>query len=532
MNTSLNRHLVAVLLPIVVSACAHRQGNTTAALPRAPVAPQTTSVEPSADSVPRESRESDNRGTDPEAAFPEREVVPAGQEAAPPESGRNTVAFLPADEEEIPEESPPAPGEGSSAIESPQQETGPLTLADLEQMALESNPSLMQLAAVVEKARGIRDQVGLAPNPVIGYFGAEMGDNGTAGIQGGFLSQTIVTGNKLKLNRDVAGWNIQELSWEYQAQRYRVLNDVRLRFYDVLGAQQRLKTAGELLQVAQEGVRIAERLRQAKQASRADVLQARVDLNQIRIIEQNARYEYEAAWKRLAAQLGRPQMPVRDVSGTLGGPGGPWEWESTYQNLLAESPQLQAARSRIQGALAAIRRQEVQPIPNLLTQVGVAHDNASGDEIANVQVGVPLPIFNRNQGTIRLALAEYQRACRDSERLQLQLRDELAVAFRNFQQAKYQVERYETEILDNARESLRLTEEVYEVGEVNFLRVLTARRSYFETSLRYVDALIALRQANVVLEGFVLTGGLTDVPDIGTRALNSLGQRDQALGGQ
>lgn len=435
----------------------------------------------------------------------------------------------------LPKKLPPpmAPGASDKVQKVRTVETsGSLKLSDLESIAIESNPSLMQLAAVVEKARGIHEQVGLYPNPVIGYFGEEIGDDGTAGKQGGFVGQTIVTGNKLKLNQDVASWNIQELSWEYQTQRHRVLNDVRLRYYDVLGAQQQLKIAGDLLKVADEGVKIAEQLRKAKQTSKADVLQARVDRNQIRIIRRNAQFAYDAAWKRLAAVLGRPGFVARPLDGKLSEQAAKRDFSSLFEKLLLESPQMKAMRARIQGARLAIDRQEAQPIPNLLTQIGIAHDYASGDTVTNLQIGIPLPVFNRNQGNIRLAQAEYQRAYRDAERLRLQLRDQLAVAFRRFQQAKYQTEQYKNYILKDAKESLTLTEESYKGGQINFLRVLTARRTYFEANLRYVEALIALRQADVVIDGFVLTGGLTDVPDIGSRALNGLGQRGQALGGQ
>ncbi|MFQ5730688.1 MAG: TolC family protein [Planctomycetaceae bacterium] len=427
----------------------------------------------------------------------------------------------------------PAGGKDAATGDKPGAATNSvLSLSDLEAIAVESNPSLVQLAFVVEKARGIHEQVGLYPNPVVGYSANEIGNEGAAGQQGGFIAQTIVTADKLRLNRDVASWNVQELSWEYQAQRYRILNDVRLRYYDVLGAQQRLKIAGELLKVAENGVKIAEQLRKAKQASRADVLQATVDLNQIQIIRQNAKYDYQAAWKRLVAVLGRPEIRPATLAGSLKGAAADWQWGPTYQKLVDESPQIQAARSRIQGARLAIQRQEAQPIPNLLTQAGVQFDNSTGDTITSVQIGIPLPIYNRNQGIVRLARAEYQRAVRDAERLELQLRDRLATAFRDFQQAKFQVQQYQKNILSNAQESRKLTEESYRAGQVNFLRVLTARRTYFEANLLYVDALIALRQANVVIDGFVLTGGLTDVPNIGSRVLKSIGQRGQALGGQ
>jgi cobalt-zinc-cadmium efflux system outer membrane protein len=407
-----------------------------------------------------------------------------------------------------------------------------LTLEQLEQIALESNPTLMQLAAVVDKARGIHEQVGLYPNPTVGYTASEIGNEGHAGQQGGFVGQTIVTGGKLRLNQDVAGWNIQELSWEYQAQRLRVRNDVRRRFYDVVGSRQRMTIAADLLRVADAGATIAEQLFKAKQASRADVLQARIELNRVRIIQQNAKLDYDAAWRRLTAVIGRPHMPPRELAGELTGPLPQREWQPAWEQLVGGSPQLQAARSRVQRALMEIRRQEVQPIPNLNTQLSVQQDDSTNDTIASVQIGVPLPVFNWNQGNLRVAQAEYHRTVRDAQRLELQLRDGLATAFKILRQAENQVARYRQGILDNARESLKLTEESYKAGQVSFLRVLTARRTYFEANLQYVEALISLRQAEVVIDGFLLTGGLTDVPDIASRPFSGLGQRGQALSGQ
>lgn len=411
-------------------------------------------------------------------------------------------------------------------------DTAELTLARLEEIALEHNPSLQQLAAVVEKARGIHEQSGLYPNPIVGYSASEVGNEGKAGQQGGFISQTIVTGNKLQLTRDVASWNIEEMSWEYQSQRHRVQNDVRLRFYEVLGAHKRLRIADDLLKVARQGVAIAEQLFKAKEASRIDVLQASVDLNEIRIVRQNAQYGYEAAWKRLTTVIGQPVMEPRRLVGEIGGAVAGWEWDATYQKLLSDSPQLQALRARVHSASLSIRRQEAQPIPNVLAQASVQRDFNTKDTVTGIQLGIPLPIFNKNQGNIRLAEAEYHRAVRDVERMELQLRDRLTVVLRNYQQASYQVGLYEKEILANAKENLKLTEETYKAGQVNFLRVLTARRTYFEANLRYVEALIALRKADVAIGGFVLTGGLADVPDIGSRPFGGPGNRGQALSGQ
>src|SRR5207253_8221269 len=49
-----------------------------------------------------------------------------------------------------------------------------LTLADLQQTAIQNNPTLAQAEALIRSARGRAKQAGLMPNPVIGYEGAEL----------------------------------------------------------------------------------------------------------------------------------------------------------------------------------------------------------------------------------------------------------------------------------------------------------------------------------------------------------------------
>jgi outer membrane protein, heavy metal efflux system len=60
-----------------------------------------------------------------------------------------------------------------------------------------------------------------------------------------------------------------------------------------------------------------------------------------------------------------------------------------------------------------------------------------------------------------------------------------------------------------------LTTQAYEGGQLDFLRVLTARRTYFETRLKYLEALIEFRKAAAELDGLLLTGGLEAPGDAG-----------------
>ncbi len=425
---------------------------------------------------------------------------------------------------------PPVPSDNQIATSNDGKQSYSLT--DFELMASQHNPTLAQASAVVGKACGIQTQVGKRPNPIVGYFGDEIGDGGTAGRQGAFISQTFITGDKLRLNEIVANKDVQETSWQYEAQRLRVENDVRSRYYDALGAQKRIDLANKLLKVAEDGLKVAEQLFEAQQASKADILQSKIQLNEVQIVHQNAVLEQNASWKRLLNIVGVPDLEPGRLTGNLEEKIAPVsDWDTVFQELVTNSPELQASYYRVQRAWSQVERQQVQARPNLQTQVGVGHDYQTGSEIVNAQLGVYLPIFNRNEGNIAVASSDYHRALNDAERIELLLRDRLATVYRNYQQAAQQVERYQTDILPSAKENLDLTNEGYRQGEFEFLRVLTARRTFFEATQSYVSSLIAMRKAEIEVSGLLLTGGLNDVPDI-SQGAGGTAQRGQALNGQ
>ena len=73
----------------------------------------------------------------------------------------------------------------------------PLTLSELQQLAMSNNPSLRQAAADVEAAEGAAKQAGAYPNPMFGYDSSNVNTAGTAGYQGIFIEQIIKTAGKL-----------------------------------------------------------------------------------------------------------------------------------------------------------------------------------------------------------------------------------------------------------------------------------------------------------------------------------------------
>ena len=333
----------------------------------------------------------------------------------------------------------------------------PVDVESLVAKALATNPAIKEAHAALCKARGIHVQVGLKPNPTLGYFAQEVGNDGAAGQHGAFVSQTFVRGDKLQWNRDVVSKEIKQLSWQVESQRRRVETDVRVRFYQALTAQKKLEQAKEFRQEAKRASELSQRRLDAEEGTRPDLLQSQILVDEIDLSIQTSQLEWEAAWGRLAAVVATSSLTPTELVGEFP-TGESIDAESIYQQIAAESPVLNSARSRVDRARSNLARQRQQAIPNLNAQLGAGYDDATGDGFANLQLGMPIPVHNWNQGNICAAQAEHTAALQSLERLRLLIRQQVADANRRYQTAAAAVSKYETAILPKAEQSLRLVQ--------------------------------------------------------------------------
>jgi cobalt-zinc-cadmium efflux system outer membrane protein len=383
-----------------------------------------------------------------------------------------------------------------------------LTLADLEQIAAQNNPTLVMASAQVAAARGRQVQAGLYPNPMLGYSGMEMGDDDTAGMQGGFVNQQFITGGKLRLDRAVAGQEIRESRYLYDVQSLRVLSDVRLRFYQSLVAQRRMELTDQLRALSQELVQSSQQLLEGRQLSENDLLQAEIESQETELLTISSRNQLNEAWQRLVAVIGMPMLEMRPLVGDLDSNLPHYDWQQCTHAVMTGNPELAAAWARVHRARLAIQRARRENIPNIDVMASVHHMNTNGDDVAGVQVGMPIPILNRNQGNIMAAEAELVEACNDVRRIELALQDGLAVAFRGYADARQQSDLYRNEILPRAQRSLDLVTRGYGEGQVDYLTLLTSQRTYIRVNLSYLDRLGELWRTMISIDGKLLTDGL------------------------
>ena len=335
-----------------------------------------------------------------------------------------------------------------------------------------------------------------------------MGDSGKAGQQGMYFEQPFIAPQKQALNRATAAQDIVRAEQQFAAQRQRVINDVSLRYFDVLYAQRAMEVARTLLGIGEEGQKAAEDLFRGEQVSRVDLLQARVEVHTARINLRKAEHRHQAAWQALMAVTGTPQIGPSALVGDLASDGPPLEFQASLDRILSVSPELAAAQAGVARERFALARARVEPYPNADLQYMPQHDNTTGDNIHTIQFYLTVPLFNRNQGNIVAAQARIAAAQGEVERLSLELRNRLAAAFERYANAHQQVQQYAESILPDAQESLNLVRESYASGQIGYLQLLTTQRTYFQANLAYLDALRELRQSAALIDGLLLVDGL------------------------
>lgn len=387
-------------------------------------------------------------------------------------------------------------------------------LDELEQMALMNNPSIARIAALVNAARGNAYQVGLPPNPETGYSGQQIGSQGRAEQHGVVLNQELVVREKLRLNRAVAYAEVRRLENEFAAQRQRVLTDVRVAFIQALRAQQQLTVATELEKISLQARDSANALFKASEVSKIDVLQAEIEVENAAILKRNSENRVFAANAALNAVLGRIDSSPIILIGDLQADLREVDFEMVLAQILQTSPEVSVVLAQLERSRANLSRQVIEPRPNVTVQglVNWRDNGISGDPDGALQLTMPIPIWNRNQGAIREARNQITAAERELNQVELDLQNRLAPVYEQYSNAIEQVRRFNTSILPKAEETLSLTREAYRQGELSFINLLTVQRTNAQSRIAYLDALESLRISEARMEGLLLDGSLSNRP--------------------
>jgi cobalt-zinc-cadmium efflux system outer membrane protein len=403
---------------------------------------------------------------------------------------------------------------------------GPLLrLADLERMAFEGNPTMAQAEAAIRAAEGRRVQAGLWPNPIIGYVGSELAPRAfnERSEHGVFVEQNILLGGKLRKSRNIFANEKVQAEVDAVAQRQRILNAVRMLYYEALGAQQLVEVREQLAKLAREAVGITNELLNVGQADRPDKFQIVIEAQRAQLDLVIARNEQRQVWQQLGAVVGNPFLKPTPLDGSLEKGLPALDHEVMLATLLRDSPEMKRAQAGIERARATIARAKAEPVPDLFVRGSFGYSTEliesrnprlagrKAGPVGELEIGLRIPLFNRNQGNIAAAGSELDIAEREARRVELTLRARMASVFNTYRSALDVATQYQAQIIPNAQQAYDMYFTNFRQMAAAYPQALIAQRTLFQVRADYVRALVDVWEGAVQIQGFLLTGGL-DAP--------------------
>jgi cobalt-zinc-cadmium efflux system outer membrane protein len=368
----------------------------------------------------------------------------------------------------------------------------PLTLNTALLLALETNADLAAARYELQAVEASVTQAGALPNPALEL---SMEDRRRETRETTVLfNQPIELGGKRPARIQAAERGRDAASAALNVKRAEVRATVITAFFDVVGAQERLRLAQESGQLAQRATDVASRRVAAGKVSPVEETRARVAESGVRLELNQARNELASARKRLAATWGNltprferaegqidalPQLPrLHDIS-----------------SRLAAAPAIARARSEVDQRHAFAQLESSRRIPDITVSLGVKRSEELGRNQAIVGVAIPLPLFDRNRGNVLEALRRTDKAREELSATEVRVDVEVSQAYDRLRTALQEVEALQKDILPGAQSAYDAATTGFEFGKFGFLDVLDAQRTLLQAKSQYLRALSEAHRA-------------------------------------
>ena len=255
-------------------------------------------------------------------------------------------------------------------------------------------------------------------------------------------------------------------------------------------AQSTLQLARLDLKSFQDTVNISQRQREIGAMSENDFLQIKIQLVQFQTDVEQAELSKAQALSDLRQQLGYESVPDEyDIAEDLEYRPVMLKLDDLQKKALENRPDLKAAQLGITAANSQYTLAKANGKQDVTLQANYSHVNSIS--AFSFSFSIPLPIFDRNQGTIaqtRYAIAQ----AREQQKLTngqvlTDVRDAYLAAVSNDKILQI----YRNGPLDDAKRSRDISEYAYRRGAIALLDFLNAERNYRATELAYRQAVAA-----------------------------------------
>jgi len=392
--------------------------------------------------------------------------------------GRGTPTFR------LDDESKPKP----LVVEEP---TGALTLRKALALALTRNPTLAATSWAVRAGEARALQEGLPPNPEVRVQIRDF--NGTGEFRGaGFSEQVIRVGQIIELGgkaakrRRAARLEAALFGWDYETMRLNVFTETTKAFVVVLAAQKRLAAAQEMHDAAKQVLSMVSRRVQGGAGVGLEIEEAKIELGNSRIEVETAQHAIKSArgllvnhWDGKAPKFQKVTGDLEDIS-----PVKIPTWEQVAARI-EDNPDVSRWETEARMRKAVLEREKAKSIMDVRVLLGGKRVEDTRDHGYFVALEIPLPIYNRNQGSISEARFNCRKTPYERRAAAMLATAALRQAYQSLSVAQREAKLLKTEVLPAAQAACL----AHKGGGLTDIQLLKAQKTLFKARIRQVDAL-------------------------------------------
>ncbi|MDX1764669.1 MAG: TolC family protein [bacterium] len=393
-----------------------------------------------------------------------------------------------------------------AALEEP---TGSVTLEQAVTLALSRHPELKAVSREVHALDAQARQAGLLPNPELEIETENFGgqgefrdfDSAETTIQ---LRQLVELAGKRSKRKGLALLEQNLGEWDYAMKRAAVQAQVTRAFVATLAAQERMALKKEAVALAERVLNAVTDRFKAGKVSSLEETRAGVAYSRSLIELERAKHRLEAARRGLAATWGSPNPLFKNLSGSLD-PIRPLPSLNDLAQHISRNPEMARWATEMKQRKAVVKLEMAKRVPDVKVGGGWRRSKESEDDAYVMNLSVPLPFFNQNQGNVQAARQRLVKAEEEKKMTELRISSELAAAYQVLSTAYFEAETLKEKVLPGAQRTFDATTEGYRLGKFDYLLMLDAHRTLFDVRDQYIEALASYH--NGVAEVERLIGG-------------------------
>jgi len=378
-----------------------------------------------------------------------------------------------------------------------------LTLVDARRLALSRNPELRARRQFVGMARGrLRQARVFRFNPEFLLESEQVGKGRTLDAYEGEVAQEFEWAGQRGLRIRTARIDVARTEHATRDAERLTAAAAAAAFYRSVAAERRVELAQKMLTLNEELLSAVSDLLESGAISVLEANLARIESGRARARVLEERRDARSAMLALRRTLGlRDDQPLRLSHDVPAAPDpATMELASLVERALARRPDLHAAASDVELSRSRMKLAGREAIPNLRLSMPFDRLNGPGSRQIGIGVGLSIPLWNRNQGTVDALRADVRRAEYGRQAAELAIRAEVADALQRYASASAEESFAETALLQPARTNQALLAEAFSAGTIDLPTLLLVRNELLDVELDYWNSWLERRLELVRLE--------------------------------